>query len=85
MSKGKLFVISGASGVGKGTVLGLMIDKDHRVQLLIDRPIYESAFISCHPCICTSTLKFKTADLLEKILPHTGHTPMFVDLPEYPT
>jgi len=27
MSKGKLFVISGASGVGKGTVLGLMMEK----------------------------------------------------------
>ena len=27
MSKGKLIVISGASGVGKGTVLGLMMQK----------------------------------------------------------
>lgn len=27
MSKGKLFVISGASGVGKGTVLGLIMEK----------------------------------------------------------
>ena len=28
MSKGKLIVISGASGVGKGTVLNLMMEKD---------------------------------------------------------
>lgn len=28
MSKGKLVVISGASGVGKGTVLGIMMKKD---------------------------------------------------------
>ena len=27
MSKGKLFVISGASGVGKGTVLNLVMQK----------------------------------------------------------
>ena len=27
MSKGKLVVISGASGVGKGTVLGIMMQK----------------------------------------------------------
>ena len=27
MKKGKLIVISGASGVGKGTVLGLMMQK----------------------------------------------------------
>ena len=31
-------------------------------------------------CICTSTLKLKTADVLEKLLPHTGHTPVIVDL-----
>ena len=38
----------------------------------------------CHPCINTSTLKIKTADLLEVFLPAVGHVPVFVDLPEEP-
>lgn len=28
----------------------------------------------------TSTLKLKTADVLDRLLPYTGHTPTVVDL-----
>ena len=66
---------------GSATVLGLMNDREHRVHLLVDRPVYEAEYISCHPCICTSTLKLKTADILRVFLPHTGHKPQVVDLP----
>ena len=65
---------------GSATILGLANDTEHRVRLLIDREVYDEPFFSCHPCICTSTLKLKTADVLEKLLPHTGHTPIVVDL-----
>ena len=62
------------------TVLGLMNDSEHRVQLLMEREVYEAPYFSCHPCICTSSLKIRTQDLLEKFLPETGHTPIVVDL-----
>ena len=65
---------------GSATVLGLANDTEHRVQLLIDREVYDAPYFSCHPCICTSTLKLKTSDVLDKLLPHTGHTPIIVDL-----
>ncbi len=58
---------------GSATILGLMNDTEHRVRLLMEREIYEAEFISCHPCHCTSSLKLRTADVLEKLLPHTGH------------
>ena len=67
---------------GSATILGLMNDTEHRVHLLIDRPVYEAEYLSCHPCICTSSLKLKTSDVLTKLLPHTGHTPQIVDLPD---
>ena len=35
MSKGKLIVISGASGVGKGTVLGIMMNKRHDLKFSV--------------------------------------------------
>ena len=35
MSKGKLVVISGASGVGKGTVLGIMMKKRKDLQFSV--------------------------------------------------
>ena len=66
---------------GSATILGLMNDVSHQVRLLMDREVYAAEYFSCHPCICTSSLKLKTADLLQKFLPHTGHNVTVVDLP----
>ena len=65
---------------GSATILGLMNDKKHAVRLLMEREVYEAEYLSCHPCICTSSLKLKTKDILEKFLPHTGHDVTVVDL-----
>ena len=65
---------------GSATVLGLMNDHEHAVTLLMEREVYEAEWFSCHPCICTSSLKLRTADLLNKFLPATGHTVTVVDL-----
>ena len=65
---------------GSATVLGLANDTEHRVQLLLDREVYDAPYMSCHPCICTSTLKLKTGDVLEKLLPAIGHEAVVVDL-----
>ena len=67
---------------GSATVLGLANDTEHRVQLLLDREVYDAPYMSCHPCICTSTLKLKTSDVLTRLLPHTGHEITVVDLPD---
>lgn len=66
---------------GSVTVLGLMYDRENKVQLVMDRPIYEAAQVSCHPCISTSTLALSTRDLKEKLLPALHHPPIVVDLP----
>ena len=65
---------------GSVTVLGLMNDPDNRVQLVIDEDVIHSEYIGCHPCINTSSLKLKTSDVLEKLLPAIGHEPIFVQL-----
>ena len=65
---------------GSATVLGLANDTENRVQLLIDREVYEAPCFSCHPCVCISTLRLKTADVLETLLPAMGHAPVIVDL-----
>lgn len=67
---------------GAVSVMGLMNDKNNRVQLLIDRPVIESEYLGCHPCVSTSSLKIRTKDVLEKFLPAVHHEPMIVDLPE---
>ena len=65
---------------GSLSILGLMNDKEHRVQLLIDNDVLQGEYIGCHPCINTSSLRLKTADLTDKIIPAMGHTPRLVTL-----
>ena len=65
---------------GSLSVLGLMNDKDHQVQLLIDEELLQSAFIGCHPCINTSSVRLAIPDLLERILPALRLAPILVSL-----
>ena len=65
---------------GSVSVLGLMNDREKRVRLLIDGDVLQEEWFACHPCMNTSSLKFPTRDLLEKILPATGHDPTVVHL-----
>ena len=65
---------------GSMSVLGLMNDKENRVQLLIDEDVLRGKYIGCHPCINTSSLRLRTEDLLQKIIPAMEHEPIFVKL-----
>ncbi len=58
---------------GSVSVMGLMNDKEHRVQLLIDEDVLNGEYIGCHPCINTSSIRFKVKDLVEKVIPAMGH------------
>ena len=59
---------------GAVSIMGLMNDTEHQVNLLIDEDVLKDEYLGCHPCVCTSSLKMKTADVIEKFLPSTGHT-----------
>ena len=65
---------------GSATLLGLMHDPDRQVQLIIDEEVTAQEEFGCHPCINTSSLKLRTKDVLEKLIPALGHEPVFVKL-----
>lgn len=65
---------------GSVSVLGLMNDKEHAVTLIVDRDILKNEFTGVHPCINTSSLKLKTSDIFDVILPKLGYEPIFVDI-----
>ena len=65
---------------GSVSVLGLMNDKNNRVKLLIDADVLKGEFVGCHPCINTSSLRLRTEDLTEKVIPAMGHEPTVVVL-----
>jgi len=67
---------------GSVSVLGLMNDHDNHVELIIDEDILKGEYFGCHPCINTSSLRLKTADLMEKIIPAMGHSPRILPISE---
>lgn len=65
---------------GSASIMGLMNDKEKRVQLLVDEEVLCAEYVGCHPCINTSSLRMKVADVFEKFLPAVGHNYMKVVL-----
>jgi len=65
---------------GSVSILGLMNDRDHRVRLVIDEDVLKEELFGCHPCENTSSIRFATKDLTEKILPALGIEPFIVKL-----
>ena len=65
---------------GSVSVLGLMNDTENHVQLLIDEELLKTDKFGAHPCINTSSLRLKIADLMDKILPAMHHEPIIVKL-----
>ena len=65
---------------GSVSVMGLMNDHNHRVKLLMDEDVRAGEYFGCHPCINTSSLRIRTRDLMEKIIPALEHEPTFVKL-----
>ena len=58
---------------GSATVMGLIFDPEHKVQLLIDEEVLTEEYFGCHPCVNTSSIRLRTEDLLEKVLPAVDH------------
>lgn len=65
---------------GSVSVLGLMCDEENRVQLLMDRDILQQDEFACHPCMNTASIKFRTSELVDSLLPALHHEPIFVTI-----
>jgi Ala-tRNA(Pro) deacylase len=65
---------------GSVTLLGLMCDTNHRVEVFIDKKLYEAEKLQCHPLRNTATVILTHSDL-EKFLSATGHSATVIDVP----
>ena len=64
---------------GSVTVLGLINDTDHRVQLWIDAEIWRQDNFLCHPLVNTDTLLLSKSSL-ERFFELTGHGFNLIDM-----
>lgn len=65
---------------GAVSIMGLMNDKDNVVQLLVDEDVMKEEYLGCHPCVSTSSLKIKTADVFGPYLKAVEHDMIKVKL-----
>lgn len=63
-----------SSTPGAVSILGLIYDKENKVKLLIDKEILKISYIGCHACENTCSLKLKTNDILDILLPAINHS-----------
>lgn len=68
-------------GVEPGAVslLALINDPSYKVQLLIDREVWNQQSLQCHPLINTATLVIAMPDV-KRFLDRVGHAPLLVDV-----
>ena len=58
---------------GAVTLLGLINDPEHHVEVFLDEELWEHEQIGCHPLVNTATLVIARGDV-EKFFAVTGHT-----------
>lgn len=58
---------------GSVSVMGLMNDTENEVTLLVDEDVLKAELFGCHPCINTSSLRLKTADVFGPFLKAVKH------------
>jgi len=58
---------------GSVSVMGLMNDEENNVQLLVDEDVINAEYVGCHPCINTSSMRLKTADVFGTFLKAVHH------------
>lgn len=66
---------------GSVTLLALINDTSHSVELLMDEEVWKHEAIQCHPLINTATMVIQRADV-EKFFRMTGHAAEIVRLPK---
>ena len=64
--------------VGATTVLSAILPEAGSVHVVMDRSVAESEWFACTDGTATCFVKFRTADLLEKYLPASGHVPVLI-------
>lgn len=58
---------------GSVSIMGLLFDAENHVRLLVDEDLLAKAYLGCHPCVNTSSLKLKTTDILGPLLKGMQH------------
>ena len=65
---------------GSLSITSLIFDKKKRVMLAVDKEVFENEFVCCHPCDNSATLKIRTEDITNLLLPELGINAVIIDI-----
>lgn len=65
---------------GSATVFSLLLDSMKEVRLIIDSEVLKSEYYGCTDGTTTGYMKLKTDDVMDKLIPHTGHRAEIITL-----
>lgn len=65
---------------GSVSIIGLINDTENHVRLLVEEDILKNKYLGCHPCVNTSSLKLRTADVFDIFLKEIHHDKTIVRL-----
>ena len=65
---------------GAVSILCLVNDPDHQVEVWVDRDVWQAEALQCHPLINTATVSLSLVDV-KKFVEATGHKVRLVDIP----
>lgn len=65
---------------GSVTILGLVNDAAHAVELIVDQEVWDAPAMQCHPLVNTATVAIAKQDMI-RFLEATGHKPRCIVVP----
>ena len=66
---------------GSVTLMGVINDLEHAVEVVIDKQVWDADYVRCHPLANTSTVVLDAAGI-RTLFAATGHTPRVMEVPE---
>lgn len=66
--------------IGAATVFSALADTDNNIRIVFDREAINEKYYGCSDGTTTGYLKIKTADIIDKFLPFSKHTPVIIEV-----
>lgn len=66
--------------IGAATVFSALTDPEGKIKIVFDWEVADEEDYGCSDGTTTGYMKLKTADILEKLLPYTGHEAVVIEV-----
>ena len=66
--------------IGAATIFSSLIDKDNKIQIVIDKDLLNEEYYGCSDGTTTGYMKIKTNDIINIVLPYSKHKETIIEM-----